>query len=759
MVRGQQTMDGHFFRVLGQLRVAGPNGTVDLKSVRQRTILASLILNANHLVPTEVLIDAVWPEAPPNTARDQIYTCISQLRRTLAAAGLEDRIVTRFPGYVLEVRKGELDLDTFEQQAGACLTASGAAMTRETVTMMRHALSLFSGDPFADVDSQAIRRATQPILERKMALAERCVETELEHNLFAEALTDLAGLIAENPLQERLRAMQITALHRAGRQADALAAYQETRSEIIEQLGVEPSAELHDAYMKVLADEADFCRSVSVAQPRAIPRQLPPDLLRFHVRTRQLGQVREQMLAWTAAGRGGLVAISGRVGVGKTTFARLIARELSGSYDDGQLYAELSEDEARPVSTAHVLGSFLLALGVDKASIPVSVDERARLYQDLVADRRLLVLLDGAASEEQVLRLLPRSTTSLVIVTSRSRLGGLLGALHTHLDLPDTETGVKILEMMIGRERVAAEPVQAHALVRQCGRLPYALQIAATRLNSRPHWTLARLTERLTDPDQRLDELSHHDSGVRDKIMESYNALGSMAQSLFDRLALCPTPSFPEWICAPLLGCDPDDALEQLETLADAQLVEVSRDPVGCRYHMDDLVTLVARERTALHEPDERDTALRHLLATCLYLIDEVNHSDVSEVVGPDGESVVRRLLPRRWVRRHIPDPLSWVNRELPLLEAAMRRAGEIGADDVCWDLAVGIAVSRMNQDLARGDIPRRPIDQLTTDIANSACRNIIRIGGSLDRIWSYAERLRLRLRQSLRRELRPRLG
>lgn len=749
-------MEGYFLRVLGQLQVTGPTGSVDMKSARQRTILAFLILNANHLVPTEVLIDAVWPEAPPATARDQVYTCISQLRRTLAAAGMKDRIVTRFPGYALEVRKGELDLDSFEQQANACLTASDAVMTSETVTMMRHTLSLFNGDPFADVDSQAIRRATQPILERKMALAERCIEAELEQNLFAEALADLSRLIAENPLQERLRAMQITALHRAGRQADALAAYQETRSEIIEQLGVEPSPELHDAYMKVLADEADFCRNVSVAQHRTIPRQLPSDLLRLHVRTRQLGQVREQMRTWTAAGRGGLVVISGRVGVGKTTFARLIARELTGSYDDGQLYAELSEDTARPVSTSQVLGSFLRALGMDKALIPESTDERARVYQDLVVDRRLLILLDGATSEEQVLRLLPRSTTSLVIVTSRSRLGGLLGASQTHLDLPDTETGVRILEMMIGRERVAAEPAQARDLVLQCGRLPYALQLAAMRLNSRPHWTLARLTERLADRDQRLDELSYHDFGVRDKIMESYNALSPMAQNLFDRLALCPTPSFPEWVCAPLLGCDPDDALEQLESLVDAQLIEVSRDAVGCRYHIDDLVTLVARERTVLHEPEERDTALRHLLATCLYLIDEVNHSDVGKVVGPAGESVVRRLLPRHWVRRQIPDPLIWVDRELPLLEAAMRRAGEIGAYDMCWDFAVGIAVSRINQDLAEGDTHARPLDQVATDIVNSACRNIIRIGGSLDRIWSYAERLRLQLPQSLSRELRP---
>lgn len=619
-------MPGYLLRALGQLEVVGPNGSVDLRSARERTILALLILNANRLVSTESLIDAVWPDAPPATARDQIYTCISRLRATLAEAGLGDRIVTCFPGYILQVRTGELDLDSFEQQVEACLTAADTVITKETVAKMRHALSLFNGDPFANVNSQAIRWAARQIVERKLVLAERCIEVELDLNLLTEALADLAKLVPENPLQERMRALQIIALHRAGRKAEAIAVYQETRSEIVDQLGVEPSAELHDAYLNVLSDEEEAGRSMTVMLGKATPRQLPPDLLCVQVRTRQLREVCEQVLTRTAARRGGIVAISGRAGVGKTAFAGMVARELAEKFEDGQLYAKLVDEKAQPVSSAQVLGSFLSALGVAKEAIPASPDEQARLYQALVADRRLLILLDGATSERHVLQLLPKNSASLVVVTSRPRLGGLLGALHAHLDLPDTETGMKILETMIGWDRIAAEPVQTRALVLRCGRLPYALRLVAMRLNSRPHWTIRQLAERLADGKHRLDELSYRGYGVREKIMESYDTLGPMAQCLLDRLALCPALSFPEWVCAPLLGCEPEEALEQLERLADAQLVDVTRNDVGCRYHMDDLVMLVARERIALHAPEERAAAQRRLLATCMFLIDKVNH-------------------------------------------------------------------------------------------------------------------------------------
>lgn len=696
------SMANWVFRVLGQFEVVGPNGPMRMRSARERTILARLVLNANHLVVTERLIDAVWPESPPVTARDQIYTCICRLRKALADVGLVDRLITRHPGYLLTIRNGELDLDAFEQQVKVCMAAvDNTAVTREGLMEMRNALQLFSGDPFVNVASQTIQSAAQRILERKMLLAERCIAAELQLNMYNEALADLAELVSEHPLQERLRVLQMTALHRAGRRVEALALYEETRRELIDQLGVEPCAELRAAHMSVLSDRGEPCISSSTVQRKLATRLFPPELQDFNARTQELSQVCKQVLTWTAAGRGGLVAISGQAGVGKTAFARLLTSELTDYFENGQLYAELVDEKAQPVSSTQVLESFLRALGMGRDSIPQNPGERAEVYQSLIAGRRLLILLDGATAEKQVWPLLPGNSTSLVVVTSRARLGGLIGALHVHLDLPDVDAGVRMLETMIGRDRVAAEPMQTRTLVQQCGRLPYALRFAAARLNSRPHWTIDQMTERLADECHRLDELSYRDRGVRESIMESYDALDPIAQRLFDHLPLCPAPNFPAWVCAPLLDSDPDYALEALERLVDIQLVEVSRDIVDYRYQVGDLVMLVARERMALHGPGERNAAQRRLIATCLYLIDEVNSSERRKILGLTGASATRRPLPRHWVRRLMPNPLTWMDRELPIIETAVRHAIEIGAGDMCWDLAVGVAVFRTNQHLA----------------------------------------------------------
>jgi len=740
-------MESWVFRVLGPFDVVGPKGWVQMRSARQRTILAMLVLNANRLVVAERLIDGVWPESPPATAREQIYTCISRLRRALAAAGLDDRIRTRYPGYLLKVRNGELDLNAFERQVEACIeTADNVVPTGEGVAGMRSALLLFRGDPFANVDSEVMRWAAQRIVERKMLLTERYIAAELQLNMHQEALAELAELVSEHPLHERLRALQMTALHQAGRRAEALTVYQKIRRELVSQLGIEPGEELRAVHVRILSDEGRSGGTAGTVRRGPVPRLLPREPGCFDARTKQLRQVRERVLAWAAAGRGGLVAISGRAGVGKTAFARQVGQELASCFEDGQLYADLVDREARPVSPGHVLGSFLRELGLSMDSIPQSVDERAEIYRSLLAGRRLLVLLDGATTEEQVSQLLPTDPTSLAVVTSRPRLGGLVGGLHVHLDPPDVDGAIKMLETMIGWDRVAAEPRAARELVLQCGRLPYALRLAAARLSSRPHWTIGRLTERLGDDCRRLDELSYHGYGVREIIMASYAALDPVDRCLFDRLALCPRPSFPEWVCAPLLDCDPDDALEALERLVDVQLVQASQDITGCRYYLDDLVMLVARDRIAMQQTGERDAAQRRLIATWLSLIDEVNRSDRGKILGQLGASAARYPLPRRWIRRLMPDPLAWLDRERSSIETAMRQAIEIEGEDMCWDLAVGVVVSRRNQHPSGADADRVSPDGAAAGVAESACQVMLRAGGSLDKIQSHLVRTRLKV-------------
>ena len=215
------------FRVLGPLDVTGPRGAVRLNSSRERTILAVLALNANRLVAAQRLVDAIWAEAPPAMAREQIYICISHLRRALARAGLPDRIATRHPGYLLRVLQDELDLHAFEQRVDAATSAAKSGRpVGELATVLHSALEVFPGEPFADVDSQLVRSAAVHLLERRMSVVEERIDAETRMNLHHEVLDELAALVAEYPLRERLRALQMIALHRAGRRAEALAAYQ-----------------------------------------------------------------------------------------------------------------------------------------------------------------------------------------------------------------------------------------------------------------------------------------------------------------------------------------------------------------------------------------------------------------------------------------------------------------------------------------------------------------------------------------------------
>jgi DNA-binding SARP family transcriptional activator len=245
------------FRVLGPLDVGGPVGAPSFTSARERTILAMLLLEANRAVSVDRLVDAVWDESPPHTARGQIQICVSRLRRTLADAGLPDRIVTRPPGYLLWVEEGEFDLHAFDRFVTTGRQAAHEHRAAESAEALRAALDMFAGVPLGDVDSRIVQSVVRRILDRKMIATEECIEAELAIGAHQEVIGELTELVRENPLRERLLALQMAALHRAGRPGEALAVYQEARRTLINELGVEPGNVLRALQMKILNDEDD----------------------------------------------------------------------------------------------------------------------------------------------------------------------------------------------------------------------------------------------------------------------------------------------------------------------------------------------------------------------------------------------------------------------------------------------------------------------------------------------------------------------
>ncbi|MFE6052295.1 BTAD domain-containing putative transcriptional regulator [Kitasatospora sp. NPDC056446] len=331
--------------------------------------------------------------------------------------------------------------------------------------------------------------------------------------------------------------------------------------------------------------------------PAGQPAQLPPVPMDFTGREREARQVDEALR--TRSGQRGapsVCAIVGMAGSGKSVLAARVAHRIRDGYPDGQIHLDLGGSGPRPVSPADALTELLRALGVaDVAGGGLS--ELTRVYRSRVAGRRLLILLDDARDERQVRPLLPATAESGVLVTSRSGLAALEGVRHVRLGTFGPEEAVRLLSRLIGSERVAAEPAAAARIVALGGHLPLAVRISGARLALRPHWPLARLAARLADSGALLDELELGDLGVRRSLSVSHSRLGDGERRALHRLARLGPGPFSLDRAATQLGTSGEEALDVLDHLIDAHLLDaVEQAPARYRYRFHPLVRALARE-------------------------------------------------------------------------------------------------------------------------------------------------------------------
>ncbi|MEH1167095.1 BTAD domain-containing putative transcriptional regulator [Micromonospora sp. CPCC 205539] len=594
------------FRILGPLEISGAGRTLTVTAARQRVVLSTLLLDANCVVSAAQLADALWDHEPPTTARGQVQICVSALRKTLAGLGLPDRIITRPPGYLIAVSDGDLDLHYFDRLVLAGQQALAESRLDDAAEALSGALALWRGAALAGVESQALRVAATRLDERRLAVTEDWLDVELQRGRHQHVVGELRELVATYPLRERLHAQHMRALSGAGRPAEALAAYRSARRTFLDELGLEPGGELRRLERAILTDGRADEPAEAPPPPAAVPRLLPADPAELTGRDGPLALIRAT-LATSGAAPVPVVAISGPVGVGKSTLAVRAAHALAPAYPDGQLYLNLLGADGRPVPPEAALGRFLRALGLPGATVPAGLDERAELYRDRIAERRVLVVLDDVTHERQVLPLLPGTGGAGVLVTSRRRLAGLTGARSVHLDPLGVEDSVRLLASALGWPRLAADPAGSAVLAGLCDGLPLALRIAAARLAARPHWTVAQLAGRLRHPSRRLDELSFGGLDVRARLATSYAALAPAARLLFRSLGALPDADLPTPPAPWLPGAREADVEDALEELVDAQLVEVGVGPT--RYRLSGLVRLYAAERLAgeptTHAPAE----------------------------------------------------------------------------------------------------------------------------------------------------------
>ena len=347
----------------------------------------------------------------------------------------------------------------------------------------------------------------------------------------------------------------------------------------------------------------------------AATRALPRDIAAFTGRQAELAQLMGTLAAASAAGGGvvGVCAVDGMAGIGKTTFAVHAAHRLAGAFPDGQFFLPLHAHTPgrAPVGPGDALASLLLTAGVPAGQIPPGLDARAGRWRDHVAGKKILLLLDDAASREQVEPLLPGTAGSLVLITSRRRLTALYGASVISLDtLPPAEAAT-LLARLAARPGLRAGDGPVGELTRLRGYLPLAIGMLASQLRHHPAWTAAELAAGLAAARNRLGLLRAENLSVAAAFDLSYADLAPGAQRLFRRLGLVPGPSIDAYAAAALDGTSLDEARRCLDELYDQHLLT---EPAPGRYQMHDLLREHARALAAADDWAESDTATDRLL-------------------------------------------------------------------------------------------------------------------------------------------------
>lgn len=626
-----------YFRVLGELSVSHNGSELDLGGPQRRLVLAVLLADANRVVPVERLVEALWRETPPTSHRLGLQVLISDLRRRLAHGADRESapIVTTPLGYVLRVEPHQFDLDEFRADVNGARDTMQAGNAAAAVRVFRRALARWHGPAFAGFSAPTVDQCAMVADEERLAATGDMIDAALANGESAGLVGELTQLVADHPLHEGFHRQLMTAYAQTGRTADAMDVYRTLRRRIVAELGVEPSASLQRLHHQVLSSDpamdtpmpAEPTGALAHA-PAAAYRQLPPDLADFTGRESEIrvltalgspspgSQLGSDASERRASGTSTAIAvIEGMGGIGKTRLAVHAAHRVAaeGRFADGQLYVDLRgmSPGGSPADPADVLESFLRLLGVPASKIPAGTTDRSALFRDRVIGQDMLILLDNAADEHQILPLLPSGPSTTVIVTSRRTLA-LDGSIRLSLDVFTPDEAFALLASVIGSDRVTAEPAAASQLIALCGHLPLAIAIAAQRLRARPAWSIARLASRLIDDSSRLDELTIGQRAVESVLAHSYYALPPDQQRLFRLLGIHPGVDFTAISVAALTGLDVETAETVLESLLDQHLLDQS---VADRYHIHDLVRAYAARRCrAMDRTSDRDRAISGVL-------------------------------------------------------------------------------------------------------------------------------------------------
>lgn len=710
------------FAILGPLEVTLGGTPVVLGGTQRKVLLAALLLEAGQLVSIPRLMEVIWGEPAPDRALGTLRTHVSELRRRLEEPGGKQILVRKSTGYLLDVAPQQIDAERARRLLEQGRRAVDDGDPVSAIAPLGEAQALWRGQPLVDlVDYPFTNAYVEKLTELHLDIVKTRMSADLALGRHREVLGDLRMLVARHPHDDGLRRELVIAFYRDGRTEDAARACREGL-EALHDLGLD-SPLLQRLQEEVLRGDP----ALSWQPPRALDRpasppptgqgtyQLPPDIPEFTGRDTTRAQIIAALTDPAATARGTVVAaFAGKAGAGKTALAVYVAHRMRDHFGDA-LYVDL-RGNSDPLDPVRVQSRFVQALGVSRAAVPSDPDDLGELYRDMLANRRILIILDNAANEAQIRPLLPTTPGAAVIVTSRSRMHGLT-PFYWMVDVLHPADAVELLAKVEGEKRTAAEPEAARDIVGLCGYLPLAIQIAGRKLAAHPSWRLARLAARLANERDRLSWLEAGDLEVRASFSLSYTDRQSDEQRAFRLLSLPALSDFAPWAASAVLGLDIGEAEDVVDRLADAQLLERRGvDRAGAeRYRFHDLLRVFAREKNTPPDGDAADSgtpgspgpetdpvpplapehadALRRLLYAYLTVlrgaVDTFTPGATRLLDPTDPAYAPDRMVDPEVVSALVSRPLVWFGGERVNLLGLMEQAYAQGFDEPTWLLAV----------------------------------------------------------------------
>lgn len=582
------------FGILGPLVIRDETGTRTVSAAKQRVVLAVLLLRTGHVVPMETLADVLWDGRPPSSALPSLRNYVMRLRRSLGTAGA--RILSRDGGYLVDIAEDEFDYLRFNRLRKEGASAFDRGDFEQASFALALALDQWRGPALSDVVSDVVQRDECPRLTAdRLDALELKLRAECAMGRYNTSLSELRQFASAHPERESLWEHLILALLQNGRRTEADAAYQHICRVLEAEFGVLPGARLRQLYQSLTtAKAAGGANGASGAggaggagrRPRrdqagpprdTTPFQIPADLADFTGREKEVAAA-EALLGAPSPRGGRVMVLTGRAGIGKSALAIHVAHTVRESYPDGVLYAELQTDGGERVTSEQALASLLEACELDPRAGPGGLDGRRALLRSYLADRRVLLVLDGVVDSAQIRPLLPSTPESAALITSRLRLDELAGALHLELLPFSPAESAQLIGKIVGRARIAAEPQPMRELLLACGDLPLALRIIGSRLAARPAWSVRSLADRLADRDRRLDELKAGQLDVRAGLAGGYRSLPTPAAAALHRLAALDRQPLSVRDAAALLGVPQSSAEQMLECLVDHRFLASARE-------------------------------------------------------------------------------------------------------------------------------------------------------------------------------------